>query len=108
MHIDLGDGITERLDADVAVMGAGAAGLTLARRLVEGGRSVLLLESGGLDYEAASADLNQLVTDLGRLIDWGDTRIAGSLATELKWQRDPAAGWTAGTPCSAPPRGRTP
>ena len=29
----------------------GAAGLTLARRLTERGRSVTLLESGGLDYE---------------------------------------------------------
>lgn len=59
MHIDLGDSVPERLEAEVAVIGAGAAGLTLARRLVEGGRSVILIESGGLDYEAATADLNR-------------------------------------------------
>lgn len=59
MHIDLGDSSPTRLEAEVAVIGAGAAGLTLARRLVEGGKSVLLLESGGLDYEAATADLNR-------------------------------------------------
>lgn len=59
MHVDLGESAPPRLEAEVAVVGAGAAGLTLARRLVEGGRSVLLLESGGLDYEAATADLNR-------------------------------------------------
>jgi choline dehydrogenase-like flavoprotein len=59
MHVDLGDSVVERLEADVAVIGGGAAGLTLAKRLVDGGRAVLLLESGGLDYEAASAELNR-------------------------------------------------
>lgn len=42
----------------MAIIGAGAAGITMARRLLDGGLSVLLLESGGLDYESASADLN--------------------------------------------------
>ena len=37
---------------DVCIIGAGAAGLTLARRLTKRGRSVTLLESGGLDFEA--------------------------------------------------------
>ena len=59
MIIDLGTGGPDQLRADFAVIGAGAAGLTLARRLVEGGRSVILLESGGLDYESATADLNR-------------------------------------------------
>lgn len=59
MHIDLGSSKPDRLEAEVAIIGAGAAGLTLARRLVEGGRRVMLLESGGLDYEAATADLNR-------------------------------------------------
>lgn len=59
MHVDLADSAPDLLEADVAVVGGGAAGLTLARRLVDGGRSVLLLESGGLDYEAASAELNR-------------------------------------------------
>jgi translocation and assembly module TamB len=50
------------------------------------------LDEGGI---TASADLNQLVIDLGRLIDWGQTRLAGSLAAELKWKREPASGWVA-------------
>jgi choline dehydrogenase-like flavoprotein len=59
MHIDLERGGPGRLEADVAVIGAGAAGLTIARRLLEGGLSVVLLESGGLDYEDATAELNE-------------------------------------------------
>jgi len=40
------------------VIGAGAAGITLTRRLLGAGRTVVLLESGGLDYEAPLAGLN--------------------------------------------------
>ena len=58
MHFDLGTGAPGRLHADFAIVGAGAAGITMARRLLRSGRSVILLESGGLDYERATADLN--------------------------------------------------
>jgi choline dehydrogenase-like flavoprotein len=58
MHIDLDRGGPNCLDADVAVVGAGAAGLSLVRRLAAGGARVLLLESGGLDFEPRTADLN--------------------------------------------------
>ena len=40
------------------MIGAGAAGISLARRLLALGHSVVLLESGGLDYEAPVAALN--------------------------------------------------
>lgn len=43
--------------ADVCIVGGGAAGISLARRLVERGRSVILLESGGLDFEAETQAL---------------------------------------------------
>lgn len=39
------------LDADLCVIGAGVAGITLARRFLGRNVSVVLLESGGLDYE---------------------------------------------------------
>lgn len=47
----------QELAADVAVVGAGAAGIALALELGRRGRSVLLLESGGLDTEGETQDL---------------------------------------------------
>lgn len=58
MHLDLNKGTPGRLDCDVAIIGAGAAGITAARRLLAAGLHVILLESGGLDYEPATSDLN--------------------------------------------------
>ena len=43
--------------ADFCVIGAGAAGVTIARRLMRAGREVILLESGGTDFEAATQEL---------------------------------------------------
>lgn len=59
MHLDLNhaDAVGD-LTGEVCVIGSGVAGLTVTRRLLESGRSVILLESGGLDYEKATAELN--------------------------------------------------
>jgi choline dehydrogenase-like flavoprotein len=54
---DLNDGAT--LSADICIVGAGAAGITLALELAGGSLSVLLLESGGLKAETAVQDLYQ-------------------------------------------------
>lgn len=53
MIIDLraSDPLT-RFETDICIVGAGAAGITLARRLKKSGLRILLLESGGVDYEA--------------------------------------------------------
>ena len=59
MIIDLRSEGPEVLEADVAIAGAGAAGITMASALVKRGFRVLLLESGGLDYEPETADLNR-------------------------------------------------
>lgn len=85
MHIDLGEHAPGRLEADVAVVGAGAAGLTLARRLVDGGRSVLLLESGGLDYEAAAAELNRGVNEGQDYYPLEDSRLRFVGGTTAIW-----------------------
>lgn len=42
---------------DVCIIGAGAAGITMARGLAQEGHSVILLESGGFDFEQATQDL---------------------------------------------------
>jgi len=39
------------IEAEVCVVGAGAAGVALARDLMNAGRDVCLLEGGGMDYE---------------------------------------------------------
>ena len=59
MLLDLRTAEPEELEADVAIVGAGAAGCTIARTLLDRGYRVLLLESGGLDFEADTADLNR-------------------------------------------------
>ena len=43
--------------SDVCIIGAGAAGISLARRLAGSGHSVTLCESGGTDFEAATQQL---------------------------------------------------
>ncbi|WP_207460967.1 GMC family oxidoreductase [Azospirillum sp. SYSU D00513] len=44
-------------DVPVCVVGAGVAGITVARRLLARGHEVLLVESGGADFEAEVQDL---------------------------------------------------
>ena len=45
------------VETEVCIVGAGAAGITLARELVAAGMEVCLLESGGVDHEQAVQDL---------------------------------------------------
>ncbi len=45
------------LEADVCVVGAGAAGVALSRDLMQAGHDVCLLEAGGLDFESATQQL---------------------------------------------------
>jgi choline dehydrogenase-like flavoprotein len=48
-----------QLQADLCIVGAGAAGIALAREFLDTQTSVLLLESGGLRPEPAAAGLNE-------------------------------------------------
>lgn len=45
------------LQAEVCIVGAGAAGVVLARDLMHAGRDVCLLEGGGMDFEDATQSL---------------------------------------------------
>ena len=59
MRIDCAFDAPEAVTADVAIVGSGAAGQAAARRLLARGHRVVLIESGGFDHDAASADLNR-------------------------------------------------
>lgn len=65
MHRDITSRVVAGLTSDVVVIGSGVAGLAATRRLLADGLSVTLLESGGLDYEHATAELND-GTSIGR------------------------------------------
>ena len=45
------------LESDIAIIGAGPAGITLANEMANAGYKVLLLESGGLDFDADTQQL---------------------------------------------------
>jgi choline dehydrogenase-like flavoprotein len=45
------------IQADICIIGAGAAGITVARALQKSGMDIVLLESGGTDYESDTQDL---------------------------------------------------
>lgn len=117
MHIALENGGPDGLSANVAVIGAGSAGIMLSRRLLSHGLSVILLESGGLDYDARAADLNagaNIGTDYYDLVDarlrffGGTTAIWGGRCAELdpidfrrrSWV--PHSGWPIGPDDLAP------
>ena len=58
MLVDLRKHTTAAIfDCDVAIVGAGAAGLTLARHLAGRGREIVVVESGGLDFDEATQGL---------------------------------------------------
>lgn len=101
------------IEADVCVVGAGAAGISIARAFIGSGTHVCLVESGGFDFEADTQDLysgssadTPVALEAGRLRMFGGTtnhwggRCAEFSADELaerSWV--PYSGWpiSAGT-----------
>ncbi len=57
MFIDVGSSGAGEFSADLVIIGAGAAGITLARAFANTRTSVLLLESGGLERDENQQDL---------------------------------------------------
>ena len=47
------------IESDICIVGAGAAGIALAREFIDQPYQVCLLESGGLDFEEATQSLYQ-------------------------------------------------
>ncbi len=58
MILDLEAVGRQTFEADVCIIGAGAAGITVARQLAAGGATVVLLESGGMGLEPEVQELS--------------------------------------------------
>jgi choline dehydrogenase-like flavoprotein len=72
------------LDADVCIVGAGAAGITLALEFLGSGLEVLVLESGSERREDAGHDLCETDNEdefLRRSLTWGRPRVFGGGTT---------------------------
>ena len=57
----------QTFEADLCIIGAGAAGITIAREFANKGQSVILLESGGFEFDEATQALNEGKT-IGRFM----------------------------------------
>lgn len=63
-----------------------------------GQASFLRLEGRGALTDGslkAEADLNKLVEELDRLVDWGSAQLEGKLVADVRWKQEDASGWSA-------------
>lgn len=82
----------QMVEGDVAIVGSGACGITLAHVLARQGREVVLLEAGGRRYEAASQDAYRGVAE-GPCLEAGDEYLASSRLRYLGGTTNHWAGW---------------
>jgi choline dehydrogenase-like flavoprotein len=108
MLLDLqAEDLGKSLQADICVVGGGPAGISIAREFANTGHTVILLESGGLQFDRATQDLYQgtnvrgdfsLTTSRFRMLG-GTTYVWGGWSTTLDEgdfrRRDwvPYSGW---------------
>jgi choline dehydrogenase-like flavoprotein len=82
--------IDVRIDADIAIIGGGAAGISMALNFVNGPLKVVVLESGGLTYESKTQSLyrGQIVGLRYEPLDLCRVRMFGGSTDKRGW-----AGW---------------
>ena len=73
------------LVADVCVVGAGPAGITIARQLARSSVEVVLLESGGLEVDSATEDLNPGASTGQPYFPLHETRTRAFGGTSAQW-----------------------
>jgi choline dehydrogenase-like flavoprotein len=83
---------SSELGADVLVIGAGPAGVTVADGLVRAGARVVLADSGAFDYEHAAQELNEGVAD-GPIVKHYTTYLRDGRRRQVQGS---AAGWGPG------------
>jgi choline dehydrogenase-like flavoprotein len=80
------------LEGDVVVVGAGAAGISLAHLLARGGLDVVLLESGGEEYDEPTQLLYHGVAE-GTVFDEGAPYLVTTRLRQLGGTTNHWAGW---------------
>ncbi|MCT7375575.1 GMC oxidoreductase [Chelativorans salis] len=75
------------LRVDLAIVGAGPAGLTIARELANTKIRVLVLESGGADFEPRAQALNE-VDSIGEPVKRATAAPSRGYTDELSWLND--------------------
>lgn len=79
-----------QLDCDLAIVGSGPAGMSIALACIDSGLSVVLIESGGLEAETVSRSLNQ-----GKNIGQGYYPLDRARSRHLGGSSNCWAGWCA-------------
>ncbi|MEX2173979.1 MAG: hypothetical protein WD872_06420 [Pirellulaceae bacterium] len=86
------------IDFAVRIAPEGPAEQAIVVEQLVGRASFLKLNGNGTLGEGtltAEADLDKLVAELGQLVDWGNTKLAGTLAAQVRWNRGESNLWTA-------------
>ena len=74
-----------RIEADLCLVGSGAAGLSVAKEFLEGPIRVVVLESGGLELTEATQDLNRGPVVGQEYVDLGTARLRYFGGTTNHW-----------------------